>query len=92
MHPDNLRGARTVHNSTSAEDIRILAERLRQLAEATSLPEYGQLMVKAAFDLEQRAAALDAPGRVVFLPAPVEPNARPLTRSFADDTALLSAS
>lgn len=83
---------RTVHNSTSAEEIRILAERLRHLAETASLPEYGQLMVKAASDLEQRAAALQSPERVVFLPAPVEPNARPLTRGFGADTTLLSAS
>ena len=75
-----------MHNSISSEDLRILADRFRQMADATALPEYGQLMVKAAFELEQQAAALESPDHdcVTFEQWTDATNVRSLTRSFGD--------
>ena len=73
-----------VHNSISSEDLLILAKRFREMADATALPEYGQLMVKAAFELEQQAAALQAPERVTFEQRTNAANAQSLTRRFGD--------
>ena len=80
-----------MRNSRSAEDIRTLAEWFRQMAETTNLPEYGQLMAKAATDLEHRAAVLESPERVVLLPVAVAPRAQSLTGRFDATITVLSA-
>ena len=73
-----------MHNSISSEHLRILADRFRQMADATALPEYGQLMVKAAFELEQQAAVLESPDRVTFEQWTNATNVQSLTRRFGD--------
>lgn len=77
-----------VQNSISSDDLRTLAERFRLMADATALPEYGQLMVKAALELEQQALALKSPERVTFEQWTNTTNVQSLTRRFGDADAL----
>ena len=48
---------------TSAEDIRRLASRLREIAENTVMQDYARLMTRAAQELEHRAAQVESPVR-----------------------------
>jgi hypothetical protein len=77
-----------VRSATSPEDIRILADRFRQMAGVTGMPEYSQLMAQAASDLEQHAAALETPDRIVVFRLTAD--ARPSACSFGDTTVPLS--
>ena len=49
-----------MRNTISPEEIRALAERFRSMAAATAMPEYVQLMNRAAVDLDRQAASLEA--------------------------------
>jgi len=52
-----------MRKTTSAEDIRRLASRLREIAETTVMQDYAQLMTRAAQELEHRAAQVESPVR-----------------------------
>ena len=51
-----------MRKATSAEDIRCLASRLREIAETTAIQEYARLMTQAALELEHRAEQIGSNG------------------------------
>ena len=87
----DMQVGRSVHNWTSLEDIRFLAERFRRMADSTGMREYVQRMERVAFDLEQHAAALELDDAGIPRGSPVERSVQELTRCFGDAVTLAAA-